>query len=65
MALPAPTKTIAKKRAFAMKKAERRFVLQVAAIRPTEESKRRAEQLRKKTQQAKSADFLQHYRIAA
>lgn len=65
MAAPTPSKRIAKKRAFALKTAERRFVLQVAAIKPTAASRVRAEELREQTQRAKLADFLDQYRVAA
>lgn len=65
MAALIPSKRLAKKRAFAVKTAERRFVLQIAATKPTEGAKQRAEELRKKTARAKSADFLESYRVAA
>ena len=65
MAAPTPSKRHAKKRAFAVKTAERRFVLQIAATKPTEAAKQRAEELREKTARAKSAEFLESYRVAA
>jgi hypothetical protein len=52
-------------RVVALRMAERRFVASVAAVKPTEEGKRRAEKLVEGVQRAKKADFLDQYRLAA
>lgn len=52
-------------RIVALRMAERRFVASVAAMKPTVDDERRAAELVTRVQQAKKADFLDQYRVAA
>lgn len=63
-----PTSIAAKRlvrKAYAAKTAQREFVSQISAIKPTEARNQRAGELAQRTRDAKTAPFLDKYRATA